>query len=93
MSLHKSLRSKGKHTRSRNVLSREERILRLQKEERWTEDRSVFGLPKVKVKFKAPRRRAKEEAEAAPAAEAPAAETTPAAEPDEKGKGRSREKK
>jgi len=65
MSMHKSLRSKNKHLRSRNVLSREERIDRLTEQERWEEEQdSVFSLPKVKVEQVAPRKRAKEEAPA-----------------------------
>jgi small basic protein (TIGR04137 family) len=48
MSLHKSLKRKDNLTRRRNVLSREERVERLQEQEKWDEDQSVFGLPKVK---------------------------------------------
>ncbi len=49
MSLDKSLRIKGAHTRHRNVLSRSERIERLAEEGKWTEETdSVFGLPKVR---------------------------------------------
>ena len=49
MSLHKSLKSKSALKRQRNVLKREERIDRLKKDERWSEEDSVFGLPKVKT--------------------------------------------
>lgn len=49
MSRHKSLRSKNKHQRTRNVLTREEQIEKLMEDERWEEGDSVFGLPKVKV--------------------------------------------
>ena len=81
MSMHKSLRSKNKHLRSRNVLSREERIERLTEQERWEEEKdSVYSLPKVKVEQVVPRKRAKEEApegalEGAEGAEAPAEES------------------
>lgn len=47
MSLDPSLKIKGALTRHRNVLSRAERIETLKDEERWTEEDSVFGLPKV----------------------------------------------
>lgn len=48
MSIHKSLRPKDRLRRHRNVLTRSERIEKLMGEEKWTEDESVFGLPKVK---------------------------------------------
>ena len=49
MSIDKSLRRKNTLARSRNVLTRAERIKVLQDEERWKEGRSPFGLPKVRV--------------------------------------------
>jgi small basic protein (TIGR04137 family) len=81
MSIDKSLRRKDTLQRARNVLTRGERILRLQDEERWKEGRSPFGLPKVKVvKIKKAKKAAKEEEKpaegAAPAAAAPAAAGT-----------------
>ena len=82
MSLHKSLVSKAGLTRHRNVLKRSERILKLQEEEKWGEDMSVFGLPKVrnmKMKKK-PKVKAKTEEEAA----AEAAEAGEGAETAEK---------
>lgn len=68
MSMHKSLRLKGMHTRTRNVLTREERLERLAEEDRWSEDESVFGLPKVKVERLQLRKRGgkEEEEEEAP---------------------------
>jgi small basic protein (TIGR04137 family) len=80
MSIDKSLRRKDSLQRARNVLTRGERILQLQDEERWKEGRSPFGLPKVKVvKIKKAKKAAKEEekpaAEGAEAAAAAAAET------------------
>ena len=65
MSMHKSLKSKNQHLRSRNVLSREERLERLAQQERWKEGDSVFGLPKVRVQVIAPRKRKAKEEEAA----------------------------
>jgi small basic protein (TIGR04137 family) len=87
MSIDKSLKRKNTLQRLRNVLTRGERILRMQTEERWPAARSPFGLPKTKViklvikKVK----KAKEEekpAEGAEGAAAPAAGAAPA----EKGK-------
>ncbi len=47
MSIDRSLRVKGALKRHRNVLSREERINVLKKEERWEDGDKVTGLPKV----------------------------------------------
>lgn len=49
MSIDKSLRRKNTLARSRNVLTRGERIRVLQNEDRWEEDQSPYGLPKVRV--------------------------------------------
>jgi len=89
MSIDKSLRRKDSLQRARSVLTRGERIKKLQELEKWQDGRSPFGLPKVKVvkvvikKVK----KAKEEkpegeagaapAEGAPAAAAPAPEKKP----------------
>ncbi len=47
MSVDPSLKIKGALKRHRNVLTRAERIEKLKEEERWTDDDSVFALPKV----------------------------------------------
>lgn len=47
MSIDRSLKIKGALTRHRNVLSRAERIDSLKEDERWDEEGSVLGLPKV----------------------------------------------
>ncbi len=47
MSIDSSLKVKGALTRHRNVLTRAERIEKLKEEERWSEDDSLLGLPKV----------------------------------------------
>jgi small basic protein (TIGR04137 family) len=47
MSIDRSLKVRGALTRHRNVLSRAERIEVLKDEERWSDDSSVLGLPKV----------------------------------------------
>lgn len=48
MSLHRSLAVSNRGRRHRNVLSREERIAKLEDEGRWDETKSVFGLAKVR---------------------------------------------
>ena len=78
MSIDQSLRRKNTLMRSRNVLTRAERIKVLQNEERWPQGRSPYALPKVRVlKIVKKAKKAKEEEEkpeeAAAAAEAPAA--------------------
>ena len=86
MSIDKSLRRKNSLQRSRNVLTRGERIKVLKDEERWPDGRSPYNLPKVRViKIVVKKaKKAKEEegaaAEGAAAAAAPAAaaETKPA---------------
>jgi small basic protein (TIGR04137 family) len=75
MSIDKSLRRKNQLARSRNVLTRGERIKVLMDEERWKEGRGPYGLPKVRVlKIAAKKGKAKKE-EAAAAPEEGAAET------------------
>lgn len=91
MTLHKSLKTGSALARSRNVLTRAERMEKLEREKRWKEADSIFGLPKVRaatkkvVKKKAKK---KEEEAAAPAEGAAAvaakAETKPAAKPAKK---------
>jgi small basic protein (TIGR04137 family) len=80
MSIHKSLRQKDTLVRARSVLSRWERILKLQDQGRWKEGDAPTGLPKVRTKWKM-RKRKKEAVPGAPAAPgaAPAAGATPAA--------------
>ena len=48
MSIHRSLATSGRARRHRNVLTREERIAKLEDEERWDETKAVWGLPKVR---------------------------------------------
>ena len=47
MSIDRSLKIKGALKRHRNVLTRAERIEKLQDEERWDDGDAVLGLPKV----------------------------------------------
>ena len=76
MSLHRSLKRKDALVRRRNVLSRTERVERLQTDEKWEDGMSVLGLPKVKpavvtAPSKAKAEEPAEEAEGAEAAETP----------------------
>ncbi|TVL99620.1 MAG: small basic protein [Candidatus Brocadia sp. WS118] len=78
MSVDKSLKTKGKLVRPRNVFTRIERIKLLKGEGKWDPTMSVFGIPKVKsVKIKRKSKSEKKEttAEATPTGAAPAAGT------------------
>jgi small basic protein (TIGR04137 family) len=73
VTIDKSLKRAGRLKRSRNVLKRDERITRLEYEERWEAGRSPLGLPKVRVlksvvgkKKKKKAKEGEEEAAAAP---------------------------
>jgi small basic protein (TIGR04137 family) len=52
MSIHKSLKLKNTLERQRSVLTRWERIEKLEEQDRWEEGDSPLGLPKVRTKFK-----------------------------------------
>ncbi|TWT43814.1 hypothetical protein RAS1_02140 [Phycisphaerae bacterium RAS1] len=83
MSMDRSLRLKTSLARHRNVLSRAERVLLLQEQEKWRNDMSPLGMPKVgnrKVRAAAKKKeeKAEEGAAAAPGAAAPAAAAAPA---------------
>ena len=49
MTMDKSLKRRSALVRTRSVLTRAERITRLQEADRWTEDSTALGLPKVRV--------------------------------------------
>ena len=49
MTIDKSLKVQRGLIKNRNVLTRVERLARLQETDRWAEGDSVFGLPKVRV--------------------------------------------
>ena len=49
MIIDKSLKVRAGLIRSRNVLTRAERLTKLQDADRWAEGDTVFGLPKVRV--------------------------------------------
>jgi small basic protein (TIGR04137 family) len=83
----KSLRRKGRLVRSRNVLTREERINQMKFEETWINGQSPLGLRKTRVvkiaakKKKKAKEEGAEEGAAAPAAGAAAPAAAPAAKP------------
>ena len=69
MSIDKSLKRKNQLARARSVLSRGERIKTLQDQEKWTDGRSPFGLPKVRVIKHVVKKAKKEKVEVAEGAE------------------------
>ena len=73
MSIDKSLKRRSAGSSNRSVLTRAERIKKLQDAEKWTEGRSPFGLPKVRVQ-KIVLKKAKKAEKAAEGAEGAAAE-------------------
>lgn len=72
MSIDKSLKRKGGMTRTRCVMKRSERILKMIADGKWTEGTSPFGLPKTRVVKVALKKKAKKEAAAEGDAAAPA---------------------
>lgn len=81
MSIHASLRTRGKLTRERNVWSRLERLLFLEKEGKWKDGDSIFGLPKVRTRLKGAAKKKAKKAAVEPGAEGAAATTVAAPEP------------
>lgn len=49
MTIDKSLKVRAGTTRTRNVLKRAERLVKLKETDRWSEGDPVLGLPKVAV--------------------------------------------
>lgn len=83
MSIHSSLRSGGKGKKHRSVLKRYERLRTLKQKGLWDEEKSVLGIPKVKMqKLKVKKEKAAPAAEGAvaPAAGKPAPAAAPKAE-------------
>jgi len=82
MSIHSSLRGVSTLTGERSVFTRLERLAVLKKEGKFNEQTSsVYGLPKVRTRFKVAgaKKKAKEAGAAKPAEGATAAAATPAA--------------
>jgi len=82
MTVDKSLRTRKGIVRARNVLTRAERIERLQQQDRWNEEEGPCGLPKVRVYRvvvkKKKKKKGEEEGAETTAAAATAAKTTAA---------------
>lgn len=76
MSVHRTLKSGDALSRTRNVLTRYERILELERQGEFSEGDSPLGLRKVRV-IKAKRTKAKKKKEETPAEGEVAAETPP----------------
>jgi small basic protein (TIGR04137 family) len=80
MTIDKSLRVRRGATRNRSVLTRVERIARLQEADRWKDGDSPLGLPKVRVrKLTMKKKKKKKEEEGAEGAEGAAAAPAAAA--------------
>lgn len=62
MSIDKSLKRKGGMTRTRCVMKRTERILKMMEDGKFPEGRSPFGLPKTRVQKIVLKKKAKKEA-------------------------------
>ena len=82
MSIHSSLRERSSN-KHRSVLKRYERLKALKEKNLWDEEKSVFGIPKVKMqKLKVKKEKAAAGEPATPAgAEKSAGTTTPVAAP------------
>lgn len=66
MTIDKSLKVRAGMIRNRNVLTRAERVARLQAMDRWNEGDNILGMPKVrvqKVSLKKKKKTKKEEGE------------------------------
>jgi len=86
MTMDKSLQLRTGLVRSRSVLSRGERIARLQASDKWQQGQSPLGLPKVRVyklSLKKKKKRKEEEGEGEVAAAAATA-ATPEKKPEKK---------
>ena len=86
MSIHSSLRTGGKGNKHRSVLKRYERLKILKDKNLWDPQKSVLGIPKVKMqKIKVKKEKSSVEAAAPGAAGKPAEATAaPAAKPEKK---------
>ena len=64
MSMDKSLKRKGGMTRTRCVMKRSERIIKMIEDGKWKDDQSPYNLPKTRVLKVAIKKKVKKEAEA-----------------------------
>ncbi len=69
MSMDKSLKRKGGMTRTRCVMKRSERIIKMIEDGKWKDDQSPYNLPKTRVLKVAIKKKVKKEAEAEVAAD------------------------
>lgn len=86
MTIDKSLKVRRGAQRNRSVLTRVERIARLQEADKWTDGDSPLGLPKVRVRKLTMKKKKKKKDEegadaAAPAAKGAKGAAKPAAKP------------
>jgi small basic protein (TIGR04137 family) len=79
MTIDKSLKVRRGATRNRSVLTRVERIQRLQEADRWSDGSSPLGLPKVRVRKLTMKKKKKKKDEEEGAAEGGAAAAPAAA--------------
>jgi small basic protein (TIGR04137 family) len=79
MTIDKTLRIKRGTTSNRSVLTRVERIAKLKDTEKFTDESSPFGLPKVRVRKLTMKKKKKEKKEGEEGAAAGAATPAPAA--------------
>jgi small basic protein (TIGR04137 family) len=79
MTIDRSLRVRAGSIKNRNVLTRAERLQKLKESERWSEDKSVYGLPKVRVIKLALKKKKKAKAEEGAEGAAEGAAAAPAA--------------
>ena len=71
MTLDKSLQIRRGSVKAKSVLSRTDRIVRLKEAERWDDEMSALGLPKVRVyKLTMKKKKKKKEEDSAEGAEA-----------------------
>lgn len=76
MSTHKSLKLGNNLVGRRSVLSRIERIKKLEERGKWSEGDSVFGLPMTRTQFKVRKGKKKKDEEQEKEASTDAAEST-----------------
>ncbi len=93
MSQHPSLRSTEKSKQHRSVLKRFERLKKMKEKEEWDEEKSIFGLPKIKIlKFKIKKEKAAPDEEAVAEGAEGAAPAKEGAAPKEGAKAKKEEK-
>ncbi|MHC4600394.1 MAG: small basic protein [Planctomycetota bacterium] len=60
MSVHKSLKIRNELARSRNVLTRAERLAAMKERNLWKEGDSVLGMPKLRITTRSAKKKKKE---------------------------------